>query len=65
MAKASVCKSHSQGGAEGSYGFKAHQDLIKTRGKGFRTEKDKKKKGSYRGGRIDFASHSIKFETSD
>jgi hypothetical protein len=50
-----------KGGAEGSYGHKAHNDLIVTRGKGFRKEKDKKKRGSYKGGRIDFESHSIKF----
>ncbi|KAI8807705.1 SRP40, C-terminal domain-containing protein [Cladochytrium replicatum] len=48
-------------GAESSYGLKAHQDLIVTRGKGFRTEKNKKKRGSYRGGKIDMGSHSIKF----
>ncbi|KAJ3253314.1 1-phosphatidylinositol 4,5-bisphosphate phosphodiesterase delta-4 [Boothiomyces macroporosus] len=33
----------SKGGAVGSYGHKAHLDLIVTRGKGFRKEKDKKK----------------------
>ncbi|KAI8901100.1 SRP40, C-terminal domain-containing protein, partial [Globomyces pollinis-pini] len=54
-----------KGGAEGSYGHKAHMDLIVTRGKGFRKEKDKKKRGSYRGGRIDFESHSFKFDNSD
>src|SRR5688572_12364041 len=34
------------------YGKKAHDDLIITRGAGFRKEKNKKKKGSYRGGEI-------------
>ena len=34
------------------YGQRAHQDLIVTRGQGFRKEKNKKKKGSYRGGEI-------------
>ena len=34
------------------YGKRAHQDLIVTRGAGFRKEKNKKKKGSYRGGEI-------------
>lgn len=34
------------------YGAKAHQDLIVTRGDGFRKEKNKKKRGSYRGGEI-------------
>ena len=51
-----------KGGAEASYGYKAHLDLIKTKGQGFRKEKDKKKKGAYRGGKIDLQSHSIKFE---
>lgn len=36
----------------GDYGEKAHQDLIVTRGAGFRKEKNKKKRGSYRGGEI-------------
>lgn len=40
-------------------------DLIVTRGKGFRAEKTKKKRGSYRGGQIDFQSNSIKFGASD
>ena len=51
-----------QGGAVNSYGFKAHQDLIVTRGKGFRHEKTKKKRGSYKGGPIDTSVHSIKFD---
>ena len=49
-------------GADGSYGMKAHQDLIKVRGKDFRAEKTKKKRATYRGGRIDMGSHSIKFD---
>lgn len=48
--------------AEDSYGFKAHQDLIVTRGKGFTKEKNKKKKGIYRGGVIGFASNSFKYD---
>jgi hypothetical protein len=36
--------------------------LIVTRGDGFRKEKQKKKRGAYRGGTIDFASRSFKFE---
>jgi hypothetical protein len=45
------------------WGRKAHEDLIVTRGKGFTKEKNKKKKGSYRGGRIDtFALGGIKFD---
>jgi len=44
------------------YGLQAHRDLIVTRGEGFRKEKQKKKRGAYRGGTIDFASRSFKFE---
>ncbi|CAG8751537.1 15024_t:CDS:2, partial [Racocetra fulgida] len=50
------------GGAVGSYGHKAYNDFAATRGKDFRAQKTKKKRGSYRGGKIDFQSHSIKFE---
>ncbi|KAL9607187.1 MAG: hypothetical protein Q9204_009361, partial [Flavoplaca sp. TL-2023a] len=32
------------------YAERAHQDLIITKGKGFTKEKNKKKRGSYRGG---------------
>lgn len=52
----------SKGGADGSYGMKAHNDLIKVRGKDFRAEKTKKKRATYRGGKIDMGSHSIKFD---
>jgi hypothetical protein len=51
-----------KGGADDQYGMKAHRDLIVTKGKGFTKEKNKKKRGSYKGGAIDFQSHSIKFE---
>ncbi|KIY50768.1 hypothetical protein FISHEDRAFT_29700, partial [Fistulina hepatica ATCC 64428] len=39
-------------GTANDYGFRAHQDLSVTRGAGFRKEKNKKKRGSYRGGEI-------------
>ena len=39
-------------GPSNDYGQKAHEDLIITRGAGFRKEKNKKKRGSYRGGEI-------------
>ena len=52
----------SKGGADFSYGYKAHKDLVNVRGKDFRHEKTKKKKGSYRGGMIDTSVHSIKFD---
>ncbi|KAK3401966.1 SRP40, C-terminal domain-containing protein, partial [Sordaria brevicollis] len=45
------------------WGQKAHEDLIVTRGKGFTKEKNKKKRGSYRGGRIDTSAvGGIKFD---
>ncbi|KAI9851381.1 MAG: hypothetical protein M1838_003844 [Thelocarpon superellum] len=45
------------------YAERAHQDLIVTRGKGFTKEKNKKKRGSYRGGAIDVDGRKgIKFE---
>lgn len=46
---------------EAGYGYKAHLDMIVTKGKGFRAEKTKKKRGSYKGGQIDFESRSFKF----
>ena len=45
----------------GGWGAKASATLLRVRGKDFRHEKTKKKRGSYRGGKIDLASHSIKF----
>jgi hypothetical protein len=45
------------------YAQKAHEDLIITRGKGFKKEKDRKKRGSYRGGYIDIeGKKGIKFD---
>lgn len=49
-------------GARGSWGEKANEVLKHTRGKSFRTEKTKKKRGSYRGGQISMAVNSIKFD---
>lgn len=46
-----------------NYGAKAHRDLVITRGEGFRKEKQKKKRGSYRGGTIDFETRSFKFDS--
>lgn len=45
-----------QGSATNDYGERAHRDLIVTRGAGFRKEKNKKKRGSYRGGEITVSS---------
>jgi hypothetical protein len=48
------------------WGFKAQQVLGQVRGKDFRHEKTKKKRGSYRGGNIDpSATFSYKFESDD
>lgn len=49
-------------GPENEYGAKASSDLMKTKGKGFTKEKNKKKRGSYRGGVIDQTVRSFKFE---
>ncbi|KAF8077747.1 SRP40, C-terminal domain-containing protein, partial [Lyophyllum atratum] len=40
------------------YGARAHEDLIVTRGAGFRKEKNKKKRGSYKGGEITVSCHN-------
>lgn len=48
--------------AIGSWGEKANRDLKFTRGKSFKHEKNKKKRGSYRGGVIDMGVNSIKFD---
>jgi hypothetical protein len=48
---------------DNAYADRAHHDLIVTKGKGFTKEKNKKKRGSYRGGYIDTSgSKAIKFE---
>ncbi|KAJ7979387.1 nucleolar and coiled-body phosphoprotein 1-like [Quillaja saponaria] len=52
-------------GADSGYGAKAQEVLGQVRGRDFRHEKTKKKRGTYRGGLIDLQSHSIKFNYSD
>ena len=44
------------------YADRAHRDLSITKGKGFTKEKNKKKRGAYRGGYIDTAPKGIKFD---
>ena len=45
------------------YADRAHQDLVVTKGRGFTKEKNKKKRGSYRGGAIDTSGgKGIKFD---
>ena len=45
------------------YARQAHEKLIVTKGKGFTKEKNKGKRGSYRGGLIDVnTKHGIKFD---
>ncbi|CAI9760927.1 unnamed protein product [Fraxinus pennsylvanica] len=51
--------------AGNGYGAKAQEVLGQVKGRDFRHEKTKKKRGSYRGGQIDLQSHSIKFNYSD
>ncbi|KAM3300968.1 suppressor protein SRP40 [Capsicum chacoense] len=52
-------------GADIGYGAKAQEVLGQVKGRDFRHEKTKKKRGSYRGGVIDLQSHSVKFNYSD
>lgn len=52
-------------GAENGYGAKAQEVLGQVKGKDFRHEKTKKKRGSYTGGMIDLQSYSTKFSYSD
>lgn len=48
---------------EHGYGQKAYEDLVVTKGKGFTKEKNKKKRGAYKGGPLDVnVSRSIKFD---
>lgn len=46
---------------ESGYGAKASAVLSQVRGKDFRHEKTKKKRGSYRGGEITLSSNSFKY----
>ena len=50
---------------DGGWGAKASQKLVQVRGKDFRHEKTKKKRGGYRGGTVDMGSNSIKYHYSD
>ncbi|KAH9623386.1 hypothetical protein KSS87_011094 [Heliosperma pusillum] len=52
-------------GADSGYGAKAQEVLGQVRGRDFRHEKTKKKRGSYRGGQIDLHTHSVKFNYGD
>ncbi|CAN4103748.1 unnamed protein product [Withania somnifera] len=52
-------------GADIGYGAKAQEVLGQVKGRDFRHEKTKKKRGSYRGGQIDLQSRSVKFNYSD
>lgn len=47
------------------FGQKANEVLSAVRGKDFRHAKTKKKRGTYRGGEIDFGVNSFKFAKSD
>lgn len=52
-----------KGGSRGDWGEKANDVLKFTKGKSFRHEKTKKKRGSYRGGAISTTINSIKFDS--
>jgi hypothetical protein len=56
---------YADGEVREDYGAKASAILAAVRGKDFRHEKTKKKRGTYKGGPIDLASNSIKFVNSD
>jgi len=55
----------SQRKASTEWGGKASEDLFKVKGKGFRHEKTKKKRGGYRGGRLDLTVKSFKFDDDE
>ncbi|MEQ2177707.1 hypothetical protein GOODEAATRI_006411 [Goodea atripinnis] len=56
-------KANKKHGANGDWGQKANQVLKFTKGKSFRHEKTKKKRGSYRGGAISTTINSVKFDS--
>ncbi len=47
---------------EDGYGFKASAVLTQVRGKDFRHEKTKRKRGNYKGGSISMESNSFKYD---
>ena len=53
-----------QGAGTNDYGDRASRDLIVTRGAGFRKEKNKKKRGSYRGGEITVSFSTVLLDTA-
>jgi len=53
---------NSQRNANSEWAEKADSTLKKVKGKGFRHEKTKKKRGTYRGGALELGVKSIKFE---
>lgn len=52
-----------QRGSQGDWGERANNVLKFTKGKSFRHEKTKKKRGSYCGGAISTTVNSIKFDS--
>lgn len=58
---ACICVSDEKQFGEDGYGFKASAILSQVRGKDFRHEKTKKKRGNYRGGAITLGSNSFKY----
>ena len=61
-----LCRTADEGTfGESGFGSKASAILVNVRGKDFRHEKTKKKRGNYKGGTITLASHSIKFSDGE
>ena len=58
----SVLQDNTYKGAAGTWGEKASEKLLQVRGKDFTKNKNKMKRGSYKGGSITLASGSYKFE---
>ena len=65
MAQNEILKDNTYAGTFGEAGWGAKDSavLLQTKGKGFRHEKTKKKRGTYKGGKIDdYQVNSFKFQ---
>ncbi|KAK9869038.1 hypothetical protein WJX84_005211 [Apatococcus fuscideae] len=61
--KGAIDNSYQATFGEDGWGAKAQQVLGQVRGKDFRHEKTKKKRGTYKGGQIDFKVNSFKYDS--
>ena len=57
-----VLRDNAYRGPDNEFGSRASADLLKTKGKHFTKEKNKKKRGAYKGGAIDQQARSFKFD---